>query len=129
MENTQNNSKDNNKFETCIKENISPSFNSKRKIKSENKLEINVETNFEKKVRKMFSRKKFKLSKEFNQKNSEIFLKEKDEFMKEVILDDTISRNKKKNLDFSAIKKNQNKNSFYSVGSSNYVKEIVDLLK
>ena len=113
-----------------IEDNTSPSFNSKRKIKSDNRLETHEEINFENKVVKMFKRNKFKLSNEFNQKNSEIFLKDKDECMKEEDLDDTIPHKKKKHLDFSRIKKNYNKiNSFYSIESSNYVKEIVDLLK
>ena len=113
-----------------IEDNTSPSFNSKRKIKSDNRLETHEEINFENKVEKMFKRNKFKLSNEFNQKNSEIFLKDKDECMKEEDLDDTIPHKKKKHLDFSRIKKNYNKiNSFYSIESSNYVEEIVDLLK
>ena len=113
-----------------IEDNTSPSFNSKRKIKSDNRLETHEEINFENKVVKMFKRNKFKLSNEFNQKNSEIFLKDKDECMKEEDLDDTIPHKKKKHLDFSRIKKNYNKiNSFYSIESSNYVEEIVDLLK
>ena len=117
-------------FETYIEENIPPSYNPNRKIKSENKLEIHGGTNFEKKIKKMFDRKKFKLSDEFNQKNSELFLKDKDECMREVDLDDRIPNNKKKHLDVSGIKSNYNKiNSFYSIESSNYVKEIVDLLK
>ena len=117
-------------FETCIEENASPSFPTKRKIESDNKLELHRRTNFEKKVKKMFIRKKFKLSNEFNQKNSEIFLKNKDECMKDVYLDDTIPNKKKKNLNYSKINKNYSKiNSFYSIGSSNYVKEIIDLLK
>ena len=113
-----------------IEDNTSPSFNSKRKIKSDNRLETHEEINFENKVEKMFKRNKFKLSNEYNQKNSEIFLKDKDECMKEEDLDDTIPHKKKKHLDFSRIKKNYNKiNSFYSIESSNYVEEIVDLLK
>ena len=113
-----------------IEDNTSPSFNSKRKIKSDNRLETHEEINFENKGEKMFKRNKFKLSNEFNQKNSEIFLKDKDECMKEEDLDDTIPHKKKKHLDFSRIKKNYNKiNSFYSIESSNYVEEIVDLLK
>ena len=130
MESNHGHSNNNCNFETCIEEkNISPSYNPNRKIKSENKLEIHGETNFEKKIKKMFDRKKFKLGNEFNQKNSEIFLKDKDECMKDVVLDDTIPHNKKKHLDLSGIKKNQIQNSFCSVGSSVYVKEIVDLLK
>ena len=131
MENSHKHLEDKGNFETCIEDkNISPSFNSKRNIKSDNKLEIHGEINFEKKVKNMFDRKKFKLSNEFNEKNCEIFLRDKDECMKDVILDDTIPHKKKKHLDFSGIQKNYNKiNSFYSIGSSGYVKEIVDLLK
>ena len=95
-----------------------------------NDLELKIYTINDEKTNLARENKKLQLQiDEFNQKNSEIFLKDKDECMKDVVLDDTIPHNKKKHLAVSGIQKNQNKNSFYSVGSSNYVKEIVDLLK
>ena len=130
MENIHIHSNDEGNFKNGIEENVIPLHNSKRKIKSGDRLIAHKKTNFEKKVSKLFDKKKFKLSNKFNQKNSEIFLKEKDECMKEMNLEDSIPLNKKKRLYYSKIKKNSNKlNSFYSVASSEYVKEIVDLLK
>ena len=99
-------------------------------VKSDCILKKYKENDFEEKIEKMFDRKKFKISNKFNKKNSEIFLKDKDECMKKINLDDTIPNKSNKNLKLSSIKKNSNiKNSFYSIESSNYVKEIVDLLK
>ena len=131
MENIYNHSNDKGNLKNGIEDNPkSFKYVGRPKVKSDNTLEKFKENDFEKKVKKMFDRKKFKISNEFNQKNSEIFLKDKDECMKDEELDDTIPHKKKKHLDFSRIKKNYNKiNSFYSIESSNYVEEIVDLLK
>ena len=131
MENIYNHSNDKGNLKNGIEDNPkSFKYVGRPKVKSDNTLEKFKENDFEKKVKKMFDRKKFKISNEFNQKNSEIFLKDKDECMKDEELDDNIPNNSRKSSDFSPIKKDYNtKNSFYSIESSNYVKEIVGLLK
>ena len=127
MKNSPNHPSDKDNIENCAEKNEINFFD--RKAKSDKKLETRGKTNFEKKIRKMFDRKKFKLSHKFNQKNSEIFLKDKDECMKDVELDDTIPDNLDESL-CSKIKKKHNKlSSFCSIESLNYIKEIVDLLK
>ena len=94
MENIYNHSNDKEDLKNCIEDNPkSFKYVGRPKVKSDNTLEKFKENDFEKKVKKMFDRKKFKISNEFNQKNSEIFLKDKDEYMKDEELDDNIPNN------------------------------------
>ena len=131
MENTLKQPKAKGNLKNFVEDNLkSLKYVGRPNVKSDCILKKYKENDFEEKIEKMFDRKKFKISNKFNKKNSEIFLKDKDECMKKINLDDTIPNKSNKNLKLSSIKKNSNiKNSFYSIESSNYVKDIVDSLK
>ena len=131
MENTLKQPKAKGNLKNPVEDNLkSLKYVGRPNVKSDCILKKYKENDFEEKIGKMFDRQKFKISSEFNQKNSKIFLKDKDECMKAEVLDDTIPNNSNKNSKLSTIIKNSNiKNSFYSFGSSNYVKDIVDSLK
>ena len=102
----------------------------------------------DKPIKKNFVNQKFKIADDFNEENSNKFLNEKDEYLKEVILSDKIE--KKKNLhfyeedekeelnDLSPIKKNEdsvsfNNNNFkrkkYIDDSIEFLSELIDDMK
>ena len=102
--------------------------------------------NFEKKVEKMFERKKFVLDNSFDYEGSENFLKDKDECMKNMHLSDEIeeenpSKRIKRKQKFKRIMKSSDdrrtskiiqrrkkRESFFSFGSSGCVDEVLNLL-
>ena len=105
-----------------------------------------ADNNFEKKVQKMFERKKFVLDNSFDYEGSENFLKDKDECMKNMNLSDEIeeenpSKRFKRKQKFKRIMKSSDdrrtskiiqrrkkRESFFSFGSSGCVDEVLNLL-
>ena len=125
----------------------------KNKIKNdlfkENQLyNENCYKSLDKPIKKNFVNQKFKIADDFNEENSNKFLNEKDECLKEVILSDKIKREKfipfnvkdeKENLyEISSIKQNEDNNIFnnshnkrgkYIDDSTTFLSELIDDLK